>query len=101
MDAFAKGIDAPAPHDLNDPDPMNPRYVADVVAYLCSGRASWLTGQAFEISGTVVRRWLPWSSVAAVESNEPWTAEALDHALAVDVYGTMPGGRVIAMVDRP
>ena len=66
-----------------------------MVSYLASEQASWLSGQIFEITGTDVRRWLPWSPDGSVRSSGPWTAEALDTALATQVYGTLPGGRVI------
>jgi hypothetical protein len=75
--------------------PGNPQYVANVVACLASGRASWLSGQALEITGTSVRRWLPWSPGAEASSREQWTPDALDAAMATTIYGTLPGGRVI------
>jgi NAD(P)-dependent dehydrogenase (short-subunit alcohol dehydrogenase family) len=96
MDALAKGLPDPGHFDSADPSPDNPWHVAHVVSYLASEQASWLSGQIFEITGTDVRRWLPWSPGASVSSEVgPWTVEALDTALATLVYGTLPGGRVI------
>jgi NAD(P)-dependent dehydrogenase (short-subunit alcohol dehydrogenase family) len=96
MDAAAKGLPDPGHFSPRDPSPDNPWHVANVVSYLASEQASWLSGQIFEITGTDVRRWLPWSPGASVSSGAgPWTAEALDTALATLVYGTLPGGRVI------
>ena len=95
MDSLAKGLpdyQRFAPESL---DALNPQHVANVVAYLASARASWLSGQVFEITGTSVRRWLPWSPGAEVTSERQWTPEALDAALATMVYGTLPAGRVI------
>jgi len=95
MDSLAKGLpdyQRFAPQSL---DPLNPQHVANVVAYLASARASWLSGQVFEITGTSVRRWLPWSPGAEASSERQWTPEALDAALATMVYGTLPAGRVI------
>jgi NAD(P)-dependent dehydrogenase (short-subunit alcohol dehydrogenase family) len=95
MDADAKGLPDPGVFSAGDPSPDNPQHVANVVCYLASERAAWLSGQVFEITGTSVRRWLPWSPGASVSSPSPWTPEALDAAMATEVYGTLPGGRVI------
>jgi NAD(P)-dependent dehydrogenase (short-subunit alcohol dehydrogenase family) len=95
MDSGAKGLPDPGVFDAEDPSPDNPQHVANVVCYLASERAAWLSGQVFEITGTSVRRWLPWSPGASVSSPSPWTPEALDAAMATQVYGTLPGGRVI------
>ena len=95
MDADAKGLPDPGIFGAGDPSPDNPQHVANVVCYLASERAAWLSGQVFEITGTSVRRWLPWSPGASVSSLSPWTPEALDAAMAAEVYGTLPGGRVI------
>ncbi|WP_236787752.1 SDR family NAD(P)-dependent oxidoreductase [Amycolatopsis sp. GM8] len=95
MDALAKGLAEPGPYAPDDPDPLNPRHVANVVGYLASARAAWLSGQVFEITGTQVRQWVPWSVAAEVDDDVAWTGEALDTALATRVYGTLPGGRVI------
>jgi NAD(P)-dependent dehydrogenase (short-subunit alcohol dehydrogenase family) len=95
MDADAKGLPDPGAFGPSDPSPDNPQHVANVVCYLASERAAWLSGQVFEITGTNVRRWLPWSPGPSVGSVSPWTPEALDFAMATQVYGTLPGGRVI------
>jgi NAD(P)-dependent dehydrogenase (short-subunit alcohol dehydrogenase family) len=95
MDADAKGLPDPRVFSSEDPSPDNPQHVANVVCYLASERAAWLSGQVFEITGTNVRRWLPWSPGASVSRLSPWTPEALDAAMATQVYGTLPGGRVI------
>jgi NAD(P)-dependent dehydrogenase (short-subunit alcohol dehydrogenase family) len=95
MDALAKGLSDYQRFAPGSMDPLNPEHVANVVAYLASARASWLSGQVFEITGTSVRRWVPWSPGPAVSSGEQWTPAALDAALAATVYGTLPGGRVI------
>ena len=98
MDAFAKGLPSPGQFPVGDASPDSPFHVADVVSYLASARASWLSGQVFEITGTEVRRWLPWSPGVSVSSSAgPWTGEALDQAMATAVYGTLPGGRVIPL----
>jgi NAD(P)-dependent dehydrogenase (short-subunit alcohol dehydrogenase family) len=94
MDSTFKGLPEPEPFAADDTDPMNPQHVANVVAYLASSRSSWLSGQAFEITGTNIRRWVPWSSAGEVDS-EAWTADSLDTALATALYGTLPSGRVI------
>ena len=95
MDAGAKGLPDPGVFRSEDPSPDNPQHVANVVCYLASERSAWLSGQVFEITGTNVRRWLPWSPGSEVSSQSPWTPEALDAAMATQVYGTLPGGRVI------
>jgi NAD(P)-dependent dehydrogenase (short-subunit alcohol dehydrogenase family) len=95
MDADAKGLPDPGVFRSEDPSPDNPQHVANVVCYLASERSAWLSGQVFEITGTNVRRWLPWSPGSEVSSQSPWTPEALDAAMATQVYGTLPGGRVI------
>jgi hypothetical protein len=95
MDADAKGLPDPGVFGFEDPSPDNPQHVANVVCYLASERASWLSGQVFEITGTQVRRWLPWSPGSAVSSPSPWTPDALDAAMATQIYGTLPGGRLI------
>jgi NAD(P)-dependent dehydrogenase (short-subunit alcohol dehydrogenase family) len=95
MDAMAKGLPAPPAYEPEDPDPLNPQHVANVVTYLASEQARWLSGQVFEITGTNLRRWVPWAPDGEVERPEQWTAEALDTALATGIYRTLPGGRVI------
>lgn len=95
MDALAKGLPGYPRFDPGDPHPDNPQHVANVVSYLASEKASWLNGQVFEITGTSIRRWLPWSPHAEVTSPAQWTADALDEALATTAYGTLPSGRVI------
>ena len=66
MDSLAKGMPDFERFTPGSMDPLNPQHVANVVSYLASGRASWLSGQVFEITGTSVRRWLPWAPQAAV-----------------------------------
>jgi NAD(P)-dependent dehydrogenase (short-subunit alcohol dehydrogenase family) len=95
MDAAAKGLPDPGAFGSADPSPENPHHVANVVRYLASERAAWLSGQVFEITGTVIRRWLPWSPGAEASSAAPWTSAVLDVAMATEIYGTLPGGRVI------
>jgi NAD(P)-dependent dehydrogenase (short-subunit alcohol dehydrogenase family) len=95
MDSLAKGMPDHERFDPADMHPGNPQHVANVASYLASERASWLSGQAFEITGTSVRRWLPWSPGPEVSSQEQWTPDALDTAMATTVYATLPGGRVI------
>jgi hypothetical protein len=95
MDARAKGLPDPGPFGPADASRDNPWHVANVVSYLASEQACWLSGQIFEITGTDVRRWLPWSPGASVSGPGQWTADALDAALATQIYGTLPGGRVI------
>jgi NAD(P)-dependent dehydrogenase (short-subunit alcohol dehydrogenase family) len=95
MDALAKGLPDPGHFAPADPSPDNPWHVANVVSYLASEQASWLSGQIFEITGTDVRRWLPWSPGLEVSRPERWTPDALDAAMATLIYGTLPGGRVI------
>ena len=95
MDAAAKGLPDPGQCAPGDASPDSPWHVANVVCYLASEQASWLSGQVFEITGTDVRRWLPWSPGAEISSPEPWTPDALDTALATQIYGSLPGGRVI------
>jgi NAD(P)-dependent dehydrogenase (short-subunit alcohol dehydrogenase family) len=98
MDAAAKGLPAPGPFSAGDASPENPFHVANVVSYLASEQASWLSGQVFEVTGTEVRRWLPWSPGASVSNGAgPWTIDALDGAMATSIYGTLPGGRVIPL----
>jgi len=98
MDAQAKGLPDPGRFSAGDLSPGNPHHMASVVSYLASEQASWLSGQVFEVTGTEVRRWLPWSPGASVSSGDgPWTVDALDSALATMVYGTLPGGRVIPL----
>jgi NAD(P)-dependent dehydrogenase (short-subunit alcohol dehydrogenase family) len=95
MDAAAKGLPDPGQFAFGDPSPDNPQHVANVVCYLASERAAWLSGQVFEITGTEVRRWLPWSSGAEISSATAWSIDALDTAMATQIYGSLPGGRVI------
>ena len=97
MDSLAKGLPDYQRFAPGSMDPLNPEHVANVVSYLASPRASWLSGQVFEITGTSVRRWVPWSPQGEVASPEQWTPDALDAALAAAVYGTLPGGRVIPL----
>jgi hypothetical protein len=95
MDAAAKGLPDPGRFTVGDTRPESPFHVADVVSYLASERAAWLSGQVFEITGTEVRRWLPWSPGAEISSATPWSIDALDTAMATQIYGSLPGGRVI------
>jgi NAD(P)-dependent dehydrogenase (short-subunit alcohol dehydrogenase family) len=95
QDSVAKGLPDVQRFEPGSLDPMNPEHAANVVSYLASERAAWLSGQVFEITGTNVRRWVRWSPAAEVDSERQWTPEALDNALATAVYGTRPAGRVI------
>jgi NAD(P)-dependent dehydrogenase (short-subunit alcohol dehydrogenase family) len=95
MDATAKGRADFARFESGDMHLDNPQHTANVVAYLASEQAAWLSGQVFEITGTTVRRWVTWSPAGEVVSDEQWTVDALDRALAATVYGTLPSGRVI------
>jgi NAD(P)-dependent dehydrogenase (short-subunit alcohol dehydrogenase family) len=95
MDSAFKGLAGPPSFAPEDMDPMNPQHVANVVAYLAQTRASWLSGQTLEITGTNVRRWVPWSAAGEVDSGVQWSAEHLDRALASTLYNTLPAGRVI------
>lgn len=95
MDAAAKGLPDPGDWDVDDPDPMNPQSVANVVSYLASEQAAWLSGQTFEITGTNVRRWVTWAPAGEVDRDQPWTPQALGDALATTIYGTLPAGRFI------
>ena len=97
MNTSAMGLPDPEPFAPEDAHPDNPQHVANVVCYLASEQASWLSGQVFEITGTSVRRWLPWSPGAEISSAEQWTPDALDDAMATQIYGTLPGGRVIPL----
>src|ERR1700678_2646195 len=45
MDADAKGLPDPGVFGSSDPSPDNPQHVANVVCYLASERAAWLSGQ--------------------------------------------------------
>ena len=96
MDATFKGLPEPEPFSARDPDPMNPFHVANVVAYLASSRSAWLSGQTLEVTGTNVRRWLPWSDAGEIDNADQWTIDELDTALATRLYGTLPAGRVIS-----
>ena len=95
MDSLAKGLPDYQRLAPGSMDPRSPEHVANVVSYLASPQASWLSGQVFEITGTSVRRWVPWAPGAAIDSPRQWTPEALDTAMATMVYGTLPSGRVI------
>jgi NAD(P)-dependent dehydrogenase (short-subunit alcohol dehydrogenase family) len=95
MDADAKGLPDPGRFTVGDAHPESPFHVANVVTYLASEQAAWLSGQVFEITGTEVRRWLPWSPGAEISSATPWSINALDTAMATHIYGSLPGGRVI------
>jgi hypothetical protein len=95
MEAMAKGLPDPGTFRPEDADQMNPQHVANIVSYLASEQASWLSGQVFEITDTNVRRWVPWSPTAEIDSAAQWTPDALDAAMATMVYGTLPSGRVI------
>ena len=95
MDSLAKGLPAYERFAPGSMDPLNPEHVANVVAYLSSPHASWLSGQVFEVTGTSVRQWLPWAPGRTVVSEEQWTPEALEAAMGTTIYGTLPGGRVI------
>ncbi|HEX3965107.1 MAG TPA: SDR family oxidoreductase [Trebonia sp.] len=95
MDSLAKGLPDHQQFEPGSMDPMNPEHVGNVVAYLACPAATWLSGQVFEVTGTNVRRWVPWSPAAEADSAQQWTPEALDAAMATVVYGTLPAGRVI------
>jgi NAD(P)-dependent dehydrogenase (short-subunit alcohol dehydrogenase family) len=99
-DSLAKGLAEVQRFEPGSMDPMNPEHTANVVAYLAGERASWLSGQVFEITGTNVRRWVRWSPAAEVEAERQWTPEALDTALATAVYGTLPAGRVVPVTKK-
>jgi NAD(P)-dependent dehydrogenase (short-subunit alcohol dehydrogenase family) len=58
-------------------------YVAPIVTWLCTDRASNVTGEVFNASGGLVGRWTSYRNDAAVHrgdhrTNPPWTLDELD-----------------------
>ena len=86
-------------------DPMNPEHVANVVAYLACPAATWLSGQVFEVAGTNVRRWVPWSPAAEADRYDdrpvvhvrraPAQANLLVRATADD---PLPGTNLVRLI---
>ena len=95
MDSFAKSLPTYRHEFDEELDPEDPRCTADVVTWLASDLAAFVTGQVFEVSGGLVRHWRPWSAGAEVDTTTRWTPASLATAVATHVFGTIPGGRVV------
>jgi NAD(P)-dependent dehydrogenase (short-subunit alcohol dehydrogenase family) len=77
-------------------DPRDPANASPVVAWLCSERSGWLTGQILRIDGNTLMRVGGYAidGEYASQSGERLTVEELDLGVA-KLYGTFPQGLVI------
>jgi NAD(P)-dependent dehydrogenase (short-subunit alcohol dehydrogenase family) len=63
-------------------DPLDPTHVAEVVSYLASPAAGWISGQLFAVMGDRVFLTKGWHSVANIDKHGAgWTAEELVAAM--------------------
>jgi NAD(P)-dependent dehydrogenase (short-subunit alcohol dehydrogenase family) len=51
-------------------DSSSPDHVAELVCYLASADADWVSGQCFEVRGGLVERAIPWTTGARVERDD-------------------------------
>ncbi len=58
-------------------DPGSPKHAANLVSYLASDDASWITGQVFRVMGGLVGWYHPWHVQASLEKQSTWTLEDL------------------------
>jgi hypothetical protein len=63
-------------------DPTDPTHVAELICYLASPEAGWISGQCFQVRGGVVEHVRAWEVAATLERHDAgWTADELAREL--------------------
>ena len=71
-------IDRSAERSPDDFDPTDPTHVAELVSYLASPGAGWISGQCFQVRGGTIEHVRTWEVRDQVERHDRgWTAEDL------------------------
>jgi NAD(P)-dependent dehydrogenase (short-subunit alcohol dehydrogenase family) len=95
MDSSAKHLDHRESDLTGDYLPDDPRYVSDLVSWLVSGEARYVSGQVFEVGGGMLRKLKPWSEGAQIEHAVEGDIEQLGRLIASQILGTLPSGRIV------
>jgi NAD(P)-dependent dehydrogenase (short-subunit alcohol dehydrogenase family) len=74
---MADHVGAPIPAEKNGFDPGDPAHTANVIGYLCTEDAAWVTGQVIRVMGGLVGWYRPWTVVGSLQQDQPWTLEQL------------------------
>ncbi|MGH2710180.1 MAG: SDR family oxidoreductase [Actinomycetota bacterium] len=72
-----------------DFDPLDPENIAPLVAYLCSDRASHISGQVFGITGGLVQLYQGWTPVAELDKEARWETKELADRMD-ELFGGRP-----------
>jgi NAD(P)-dependent dehydrogenase (short-subunit alcohol dehydrogenase family) len=56
--------------ERTDFDSSSPAHVAELVCYLATAEAGWVSGQCFEVRGGLVERAIPWTTGARIERDD-------------------------------
>jgi NAD(P)-dependent dehydrogenase (short-subunit alcohol dehydrogenase family) len=99
MDSAAKQLDYQEPDLTGDYAPDDPRYVADMVAWLVSDEAHYLSGQLFEVGRGVLQHLKPWSAGPQIDQAAEGDPEVLGRSIAANMFGTLPSGRTVPVVN--
>jgi 3-oxoacyl-[acyl-carrier protein] reductase len=80
-------------------DPTDPVHVAELVCYLASPEAGWVSGQTFQVSGARIQHVTSWSAAQTLERTDAgWCASDLAHELP-RMFGAGPRAQERPPVD--
>jgi 3-oxoacyl-[acyl-carrier protein] reductase len=74
---MAEHVGARIPEPRDGFDPGAPGNTANVIAYLCTGDAAWISGQVVRVIGGLIGRYRPWQVVTSIEKDSAWDVEQL------------------------
>ena len=69
---MAEHVNAAIPPASSDYDPGDPQHAANMICYLASDDAGWLTGQVIRVMGGLIGRYQPWQVVASRKREGYW-----------------------------
>jgi NAD(P)-dependent dehydrogenase (short-subunit alcohol dehydrogenase family) len=91
---MADHVNAWLPAARADFDPADPANTANVIAYLCTGDGSWITGQIIRIMGGLIGGYRPWSVFGSLQQEQPWQPEQMRVGMR-RLFGAYPETKAI------